>query len=105
LVKDGCAYLQAGGGIVFDSNEEDEYHETINKMAALGKAITQAEEHTKQISQPNGLLSPYNLTASVSIVGQQNNSADITNYNLLFEQLQFPAVSNVLAVPKEPEIR
>lgn len=41
--KDGCAYLQAGGGIVFDSVEEDEYIETINKLGANVKCIEQAE--------------------------------------------------------------
>ena len=30
--RDGVAYLQAGGGIVFDSDESDEYIETINKL-------------------------------------------------------------------------
>ncbi|KAH7561843.1 anthranilate synthase component i [Bipolaris maydis] len=33
LVKDGVAYLQAGGGIVFDSDPYDEWMETINKLA------------------------------------------------------------------------
>ncbi|KAI4675179.1 uncharacterized protein J4E88_008084 [Alternaria novae-zelandiae] len=33
LVKDGIAYLQAGGGIVFDSDPYDEWMETINKLA------------------------------------------------------------------------
>jgi anthranilate synthase component 1 len=32
VFKDGVAYLQAGGGIVFDSVEEDEYNETMNKL-------------------------------------------------------------------------
>ncbi|CAG5155580.1 uncharacterized protein ALTATR162_LOCUS3731 [Alternaria atra] len=32
LVKDGIAYLQAGGGIVFDSDPYDEWMETINKL-------------------------------------------------------------------------
>ena len=32
LVKDGVAYLQAGGGIVFDSDPYDEWMETINKL-------------------------------------------------------------------------
>lgn len=41
--KDGIAYLQAGGGIVFDSVEEDEYVETINKLQANIRAIGQAE--------------------------------------------------------------
>lgn len=41
--KDGVAYLQAGGGIVFDSVEEDEYVETINKLGANVKCLEQAE--------------------------------------------------------------
>jgi hypothetical protein len=41
--KDGVAYLQAGGGIVFDSVEEDEYVETLNKLGANVKCLEQAE--------------------------------------------------------------
>lgn len=41
--KDGVAYLQAGGGIVFDSVEEDEYIETINKLKGNVKALQDAE--------------------------------------------------------------
>lgn len=41
--KDGVAYLQAGGGIVFDSIEEDEYIETINKLSANVRTIERAE--------------------------------------------------------------
>ena len=41
--KDGTAYLQAGGGIVFDSVEEDEYIETINKLGGNVKALEEAE--------------------------------------------------------------
>lgn len=41
--KDGYAYLQAGGGIVYDSIEEDEYIETINKLGANIRCIAQAE--------------------------------------------------------------
>ena len=43
LVKDGVAYLQAGGGIVYDSVPDSEYTETVNKMRALMRAIDQAE--------------------------------------------------------------
>lgn len=43
VFKDGVAYLQAGGGIVFDSVEEDEYVETINKLRGNVKALEQAE--------------------------------------------------------------
>lgn len=41
--KNGVAYLQAGGGIVFDSVEEDEYVETINKLGGNVRALEQAE--------------------------------------------------------------
>jgi anthranilate synthase component 1 len=41
--KDGVAYLQAGGGIVFDSVEEEEYLETINKLGGNLRALTEAE--------------------------------------------------------------
>lgn len=43
LYKDGVAYLQAGGGIVYDSVPDTEYTETMNKMRALMRAIDQAE--------------------------------------------------------------
>lgn len=43
VFKDNVAYLQAGGGIVFDSVEEDEYVETINKLRGNVKALEQAE--------------------------------------------------------------
>ncbi len=35
LVKNKKLYIQAGGGVVYDSNPEDEYQETINKAGAL----------------------------------------------------------------------
>lgn len=41
--KDGKVFLQAGGGIVFDSVEEDEFVETINKLGANVKCIEEAE--------------------------------------------------------------
>jgi anthranilate synthase component I len=42
--KDGLVYLQAGGGIVFDSDEYDEYVETLNKLKANITCIDSAEE-------------------------------------------------------------
>jgi anthranilate synthase component 1 len=36
-------HLQAAGGIVADSNVDDEYQETVNKAAALARAIVVAE--------------------------------------------------------------
>ncbi|QSS51085.1 anthranilate synthase component I [Histoplasma capsulatum var. duboisii H88] len=44
LMKDGVAYLQAGGGIVFDSDPYDEYVETLNKLGANIQCIKKAEE-------------------------------------------------------------
>ncbi|KAI5863502.1 anthranilate synthase component 1 [Durotheca rogersii] len=43
VVKDGVAYLQAGGGIVFDSDEYEEWIETMNKLGANIHCITSAE--------------------------------------------------------------
>lgn len=42
LIKDKVLYLQAGGGVVADSNAADEFTETTNKAAALKKAAEQA---------------------------------------------------------------
>lgn len=43
VVKNGIAYTQAGGGVVYDSVPEREYEETLNKARALLTAINQAE--------------------------------------------------------------
>jgi anthranilate synthase component I len=47
VVKNGVAYTQAGGGIVYDSEPETEFEETLNKARALLNAISQAETKTK----------------------------------------------------------
>jgi para-aminobenzoate synthetase component 1 len=44
LVKDGMAHVQAGAGIVIDSNPNNEYKESLKKAAALWKAKEMAEE-------------------------------------------------------------
>jgi anthranilate synthase component 1 len=46
LVKDDSIYLQAGGGVVADSDPEAEYQETLNKARALIQAIDVAREGT-----------------------------------------------------------
>ncbi|MDN3015021.1 aminodeoxychorismate synthase, component I [Paenibacillus sp. BSR1-1] len=43
LVKDGMAHVQAGAGIVIDSNPKHEYKESLKKAAALWKAKEMAE--------------------------------------------------------------
>jgi anthranilate synthase component I len=44
MYKDDTVYLQAGGGIVFDSDEYDEYVETLNKLGANMQTIISAEK-------------------------------------------------------------
>ncbi|HVU76135.1 MAG TPA: anthranilate synthase component I family protein [Gaiellaceae bacterium] len=44
LLKDGHAYLQAGAGLVADSDPAAEHQECLNKLAALEAAIDLAEE-------------------------------------------------------------
>lgn len=43
VMKNRTAYIQAGGGIVYDSIPENEYQESINKMKPLLGALDQAE--------------------------------------------------------------
>jgi len=43
LLKNGTAYVQAGGGIVADSDADYEFNETVNKSKAMLKAIALAE--------------------------------------------------------------
>jgi len=42
LVKDGTMYVQAGGGVVADSDPESEWQETLNKARALVRAAEEA---------------------------------------------------------------
>ncbi|MEM9268704.1 MAG: chorismate-binding protein, partial [Pseudomonadota bacterium] len=42
VIKDGTLYIQAGGGVVYDSKPEDEYTETVNKAGALKQAAREA---------------------------------------------------------------
>ncbi|MDW7675431.1 MAG: anthranilate synthase component I [Bacillota bacterium] len=44
MVKEGMAYIQAGAGIVADSDPYREYHESLKKAEAMVKAIETTEE-------------------------------------------------------------
>jgi len=44
VVRDGRIHLQAGAGIVADSDPASEYHETVNKAMAVVKAIEAVEK-------------------------------------------------------------
>ena len=50
VVKDEKLYIQAGGGVVYDSDPEAEYEETVNKS----KAIRAAAESAGMFSQRRG---------------------------------------------------
>lgn len=50
VVKDGTMYVQAGGGVVADSDPEGEYQESVNKARALFRA---AEEAVKFAARTN----------------------------------------------------
>jgi anthranilate synthase component 1 len=42
VLRDGVAYLQAGGGVVADSDPDAEYDETLHKARALARAAEEA---------------------------------------------------------------
>ena len=42
VIKNGVAYVQAGGGIVADSTPQGEYEESLNKAKALFAALQAA---------------------------------------------------------------
>jgi len=44
IVKGARAYFQVGGAVVYDSDPEDEYQETLHKGRALVKALESGEE-------------------------------------------------------------
>ncbi len=46
LVKDGKLYIQAGGGVVHDSDPEAEYQETVHKSNAIRRAAADAARFT-----------------------------------------------------------
>ncbi len=43
VIKNSVAYIQAGGGVVADSNPAAEYQETVNKARAMMRAVEMAE--------------------------------------------------------------
>jgi anthranilate synthase component 1 len=44
VISDGVAYLQAGAGVVADSDPASEHDECLKKLAALEAAIDLAEQ-------------------------------------------------------------
>jgi anthranilate synthase component I len=48
VIKNGVAYVQAGGGIVADSTPEGEYDESVNKSKALLRALESANRSSRK---------------------------------------------------------
>ena len=48
VIKDGRAYIQAGCGVVADSDPTSEYHESLNKARALLRALDEAEKLARE---------------------------------------------------------
>lgn len=48
VMKEKTIYVQAGGGIVYDSIPEKEWEETLNKARAQLKAVAQAEKNLQE---------------------------------------------------------
>jgi anthranilate synthase component 1 len=43
LIRDGVSYMQAGAGIVLDSNADSEYQETLSKAAVVLNSVSLAK--------------------------------------------------------------
>ncbi len=55
LIKNGVAHVQAGGGIVADSDPDAEYLETVKKSEAGRRAVEIAERGLDTLFQPAGV--------------------------------------------------
>ncbi|KAJ2773232.1 anthranilate synthase component 1 [Coemansia nantahalensis] len=51
VFKDGNAYIQAGAGIVHDSDPASEWQETVNKAKSNLTTITEAEKYHYGLQQ------------------------------------------------------
>jgi anthranilate synthase component 1 len=47
VIKDKALYIQAGGGVVYDSDPEAEFEETVNKSRALQRAAEEASRFVR----------------------------------------------------------
>jgi anthranilate synthase component I len=56
VIQNGRAYIQAGGGIVADSNPFEEYQESMNKAKALLRALDEAENIAKERRETHAFI-------------------------------------------------
>lgn len=77
LVKENVAYLQAGGGIVFDSDPYEEYIETMNKLAANIRCIESAEKKYDKEADDNYSNGVDGITDELSTEGSEKAHIDL----------------------------
>ena len=58
VIQDQRAYVQAGAGIVADSQPQQEYQETLNKARGLLKAIEITQDRTKELETDRSAAKP-----------------------------------------------
>jgi anthranilate synthase component 1 len=63
VLKDGVAHVQAGAGIVADSDPAREYEETWNKARAVLSAVAEAERMEAGAASPNGVAARREVAA------------------------------------------
>lgn len=88
--KDGIVYLQAGGGIVFDSDEADEYQETINKLGGNLKCIDEAESKSMLCTLTQNTMLPPRVRRRIRHVSSrsvQQIAAEERQHFILLMQL------------------
>jgi anthranilate synthase component 1 len=56
VIQNGHAYIQAGGGIVADSNPSEEYQESMNKAKALLRALDEAEKISNERRETHAFI-------------------------------------------------
>lgn len=70
VIKDGVAYFQVGGGIVADSDPEEEYIETLHKGKALIDAVSSITVNRQEWMQRQASLLPFEVVEA-SVSGQR----------------------------------
>ena len=56
VIKDKIIYVQAGGGVVYDSKEDYEYNETLNKAQVIFSAAEDVLKNREKMINNNSLV-------------------------------------------------
>jgi anthranilate synthase component I len=75
VLKDGQLYIQAGGGVVYDSDPEAEFQETVNKSRALRAAAEDAGRFAGRQSVRSTAVSGASATVAARPSTAQASSA------------------------------